>query len=191
MVYVRFPVPEFDHKQFAGMDWRAPEFLPPAGMERLADGRRAGDASVYGCYPVMPSDDFFARLDVQGEHRHAVMCVLPDGPVHVLGRSYAWYLQRAVIVDSLDAGSLGVVADWRTGRPMSTRLGPTDGATIDGGIVYVVSCRGYDDHWIGNRTILGTPGAASETPNGCRILSACAADSEDFHDCNLSFDWDG
>jgi hypothetical protein len=107
--------------------------------------------------------------------------------VNILGRSYAWPIQRAWIVDSLDPAGFDVIADWRTPRPMNTRLGPEDGITHSGGAVYLVTARGHGDHWIGNRTIVDG-GAAG---NGFQVLSSANEDSRDFHDCNHSFTWSG
>ncbi len=183
----RFPVPEFDRDQFKDMEWAAPATLSRDEIDGLIERRKSGDATAHGCYPVMPDDALFDRLKVQGEQRHAVLCVLPDREVTILGRSYAWFLQKAWILDSLDAGAAKAVAEWTTPRPMNLRLGPTDGFIHPGGILYAVTAHAYGDHWIGNRTILQNGlGAGGQE---CRILSASMDDKNDFHDCNLSFTW--
>jgi len=184
-MWQRFPVPEFDRDRFKDMDWQAPAYLSETeAAEKIAAG-------AHGAYPVLPGEDFFARLDVRGEHCHALLCVLPETETHILGRSYAWPIQRAWIVDTLDPGSVEVIADWRTLRPMSTRLGPDDGiahnAALGGGSVYLVTATGHSDYWIGNRTIVDRAGAG----NGFQVLSSANGDGRDFHDCNISFAWPG
>lgn len=180
-MWQRFPVPPFDRDPFKDMDWRAPAYLAESEIaEKIAAG-------AHGAYPVMPGEDFFAKLSLRGAQRHALLCVLPATEVHVLGRSYAWPIQRAWIVDSLDPGKLNVIADWKTPRPMNNRLGPDDGIVHGGGTVYLVTATGHGDHWIGNRTIVDGSGAG----HGFQVLSSASADSRDFHACNVSFAWSG
>jgi hypothetical protein len=180
-MWQRFPIPEFDRDPFKDMDWQTPAYLSDSEIaEKVAAG-------AHGAYPVLPGEDFFAKLDLRGNHRHALLCVLPESETHILGRSYAWPIQRAWIVDTLDAESFNVIADWKTLRPMNTRLGPDDGITHGSGTVYLVTATGYGDHWIGNRTIVDRVGAG----NGFRVLSSASEDSRDFHDCNVSFAWSG
>ena len=186
MAYVRFPIPEFKYAEFKNMAWAAPTFLAEGEIKRLIAGQKANDASVYGSYPIKPSNVFFDKVNVRGDHRHAVMCVLPNKPVKVLGRSHSWYIQRAVAVDSLDPDALKTVFEWKTARPMNTRLGPDNGMTIDGGVVYVVCGRSYADHWIGNRTIVDNQ---SNKGRGFRVLSAVSDDVDDFHGIYLAFEW--
>lgn len=188
MAYVRFPVPEFNHREFKDMPWQAPNFLGDADIKRLAERQKAGDVQAYGAYAIKPADAFFEALKVRGDHRHAVLCVLPDKPVKLLGRSHAWFIQRAVIVDSLDPGTMKTVVEWTTPRPINTRLGPDDGVTVNGGVLYAVCCRKYADYWIGNRTILDNDWNKGR---GFRILSASVEDVNDFHEIYLAFSWDG
>lgn len=179
-MWQRFPIPEFDRDPFKDRDWRAPAYLSQAkAAEKIAAG-------AHGAYPVLPGEDFFAKLDVRGARRHALLCVLPETDVRVLGRSYAWPIQRAWIVDSLDPTGFNVIADWKTPRPMNNRLGPDDGMAHGGGAVYLVTATGYGDHWIGNRTITDNEG-----DSGFRVLSSASEDSRDFHACNVSFAWSG
>lgn len=181
-MWQRFPVPEFDRDPFKDMDWQAPAYLTESEIaEKIVAG-------AHGAYPVLPGADFFAKLDLRGEHRHALLCILPETEVRILGRSYAWPIQRAWIVDSLDVGSFNIIADWKTPRPMNNRLGPEDGITHGGGAVYLVTATGYGDHWIGNRTIADNEGGNG---GGFRVLSSASEDSRDFHDCNVSFTWAG
>lgn len=182
-MWQRFPVPPFDRNPFKDMDWRAPVLLSEAEIaEKIAAG-------AHGAYPIMPGEDFLAKLNVHGEHRHALLCVLPETEVHVLGRSYAWPIQRAWIVDSLDPGSFNLIADWKTPRPMNNRLGPDDGIVHLGGTVYLVTARAHGDHWIGNRTLADNSWDSGGADNGFRVLSSASEDSRDFHDCNVSFAW--
>jgi hypothetical protein len=186
----RFSVPEFDRHVFKKMDWSAPAFLSQDEINGLIDRQKSGDATAYGCYPVMPDEALFDRLKIQGEHRHAALCVLPDREVTILGRSFAWYIQKAWILESLEPDASGSVAEWKTPRPMNVRLGPTDGMTHGSGILYVVTGHAYGDHWIGNRTILQNGLETADGDHECRILSASLDDKNDFHDCNLSFTWE-
>lgn len=182
MAYIRFKIPAFDRDALKDMNWQAPAFIGDDEIARLIAARNDGDASVYGVYPVMPSDALFDRFSIRGDNRHAVMCVLPDDGTQMVGRSFAWSIQRAVVTDSLDPASLNVVADWKTPRPMNTRLGPDDGIPV-GGVLYALCCNGIGDYWVGNRNILET------NEGGARILSSYVEDSRDFHDCNLEFSW--
>jgi hypothetical protein len=186
MAYVRFPIPEFDHREFKDMEWNPPAFLSDADIKRLIERQKAGDASAWGGYPVMPSEAFFDKFKIKGERRHAVLCVLPSKPVKLLGRSHAWFVQRAVVTDSLDPGSCKTVTDWHTPRPINTRLGPDNGITVAGGVLYALCCRSYGEHWTGNRTMIDN---AWKKGGGFRILSASVDDINDFHEVYLSFEW--
>ena len=187
--FVRFPVPEFERGRFKGMSWQAPEFLDAEAAAAIVRRGKSGDTSAFGCYPVMPADAFFDALGVKGEHRHAVLCVTPQAGVTVTGRSYAWFVQHAWIVDSLDAGSHKVLAGWKTPRPMNTLLGPKDGIVLPGGIAYAIVAHAHGGHWDGNRTILQNSEAMGDARTGFRILSASLDDGTNFHDCNLDFGW--
>ncbi len=188
-MWKRFPVPEFDRDEFKDMAWQAPAYLSGGEADRLIAAGRAGEASAYGAYPVLPGEEFFAKLNVRGDHSHAILCVLPEREVRIVGRSYAWPIQRAWIVDALDPEALDVVADWKTPRPMNNRLGPDDGVACAGGSLYLVTGHGYGDHWIGNRTIADNDWDNGEGGHGFRVLSSAVEDSAHFHDCNVSFEW--
>ena len=191
-MWQRFPIPEFDRDRFKDMVWQAPAYLAEAEIaEKIAAG-------APGAYPVLAGEDFFAKLDVRGAQRHALLCVLPETlgtVVRILGRSYAWPIQRAWIVNSLEPESFEVIADWRTLRPMNTRLGPDDGIghsiAQGGGAIYLVTAHGHGDHWIGNRTIADNQWDGGAADNGFRVLSSANEDGRDFHDCNVSFAWSG
>ncbi|MEK9724584.1 MAG: hypothetical protein VW405_14025 [Rhodospirillaceae bacterium] len=179
MAYLRFPVPEYDFRPFKGLDWSPPALLGANAIEQhIAD-------NAYGAYPVQADAALFDKFGVQGDHRHAVMCVTPASGAHLLGRSYAWWNQRALILDSLDAASATIVHDWRTPRPMNTRFGPEDGVDLAGGVCYVVACHMYDDHWLGNRTLID-----NDMDGGFRVLGASKDDTNEFCEFNLTFTWD-
>ena len=72
---------------------------------------------------------------------------------------------------------------------MNLRLGPDEGLTHGGGILYTLCGQGYGDHWLGNRTILDNDWSPGNGREGFRILAAGVDDSQDFHDCYLSFTW--
>ena len=72
---------------------------------------------------------------------------------------------------------------------MNTRLGPEDGISHAGGVLYAVCSHGYGDHWAGNRTIAQNGLNGAEGRRACRVLSASVDDKNDFHDCNISFEW--
>jgi hypothetical protein len=179
MAYVRFPFPAFDHKALRGLEWSAPDYLTEDGVTA-----KAGDGGTFGAFSVKPASGIFDKLGIQGEHCHAVLCTFPAG-TRVIGRSYSWWLQRAVIVDSLDPANFNIVADWRTPRPMNTRFGPEDGIELDGGPLYVISCHGLSDRWVGNRTIL------QNESDGFRILGSAKDDTANFHEFCLTFSWEG
>ena len=166
----RFPIPEFDRDRYKNMAWKEPALLSRDEQSRLAAAARAGDASAYGCHAVEADDAFYERFKVQGPNRHVVMCVLPKGQVRVVGRSWAWPIQRAVLVDSLDVAGARVLQDWTTPRPMNTRLGPDEGVALEGGVVYAVLGHRHGDHWIANRTLEDKRGAANG--KGFSLVSA-------------------
>jgi hypothetical protein len=185
----RFPIPEFNRDELKDLPWTAPSFLSKDEVAQVIARQRSGDASACGGYHVGGDDELFAKLKVEGDHRHAVMCVLPDKPVKLLGRSCAWALQRAILVDSLDAERFKTIIDWRTPRPMNTRLGPEEGVSIAGAIVYAICSHKVGDHWIGNRTCLEHTWRGLPAGAGLAVLSGYNPEINDFHDCNLYFSW--
>lgn len=182
----RFPIPEFDRDQYKNMDWSAPHLLSKDEQERLIAAAKRGDATAFGGYPVPASEAFFDRFKLQGPYKHAVMCLMPTKGVRLVGRSWAWNIQRALVVDSIDPGHSTVLHDWKTPRPMNTRLGPDSGVELDGGVAYVVFGHKYADHWIVNRTLTQREAGSGR---GFAVLSASDDDAHDFHACNLSFSW--
>lgn len=181
----RFPIPAFDRDRYKNMDWQSPKLLGREERERLIAAARAGDESAYGAWPVAADDAFFDRFKVRGDHRHAVMCLLPPKGAKVVGRSWAWHIQRALLVDSLDPGEAQVVHEWKTPRPMNTRLGPDNGVEVDRGVLYAVFGHLYSDHWISNRTLQERP----PEKKGYTVASASDESNNDFHACNLAFSW--
>ena len=185
-----FPVPEFREKELKNMAGQPPAYLSAGDVEKLVRDRKAGKTARLGAYPIQPTEEFFAPLKVRGEHRHALLCLLPDQEVHVLGRSYAWPIQGAWLLDSLEPGSAKIVADWKTTRPMNTRLGPTEGIAYKGDVLVLVCGHAYGDHWIGNRTIVQNDWQDAEAgERGFRVLASAKAESKDFHDCVVTFRW--
>lgn len=185
----RFPIPEFEYEQFKNMEWNPPVWVSTQDQARLLEAHKAGDSETCGCYPVQASSAFYDTFKLRGEHRHAVMCVLPNASVTVVGRSHAWARQRVVIVDSLDAADCRVLHEWSTPRPMNTRLGPDDGVNLNGGVVYAVFGHSFADYWIANRIIADNGPNGAAAGRGFRILSASDDDINDFHACNLTFSW--
>jgi hypothetical protein len=186
--FKRFPIPEFDHMALKDMSWEQPIFLEPADAQRLVSTRLNGDLAAIGAYPLMPSDALFDHLRLRGDHRHAVLCILPDRWT-VMGRSNAWPIQQAWIVLSLEPRNLDVIAQWKSPRPMNTRLGPENGIEGSAKVVYVLTGHRYGDHWIGNRSIIQPQWNKDGASGGFAIVSASADDVNNFHDCNLYFSW--
>src|SRR5688572_12133133 len=131
----RFPIPAFDRDQYKNMEWDAPRLLSRAEHATLLERAKSGDPGAFGSYPVEADDAFFGRFAQRGPHRHAVMCVLPRTQVQLVGRSWAWPIQRALLVDSLDTANAKVLHEWKTPRPMNTRLGPDNGVVLEGGVL--------------------------------------------------------
>jgi len=186
----RFPIPEFDHDELKSLDWTAPELLDAEAAARIVEAAGNGDASVYGAYPVAASETFLDALSVHGEHRHALLCVMPATGVRMVGRSYAWKIQRAMVAAGADGSSTGLLLDWKTPRPMNTRLGPEEGIASPAAVMYLVLAHQYSDYWVANRTIADNEWTS---PSGCgfRVLSCDNDEIDDFHASVVSFYWDG
>ena len=183
MAYIRFSIPEYDYKQFNGLSWKAPDLISLEETDKLSS------IAEGGCFPVDAPSDVLERLDIRGEHCHAVMCVVPSSGTHLLGRSWAWWKQRVVIIDSLVSDTMNVLHDWRTPRSMNTRLGPENGVPLSGGTYFIITCHQYDDHWLGNRTVLDNEWDGADADNGFRILATSKDSSEDFSETCLTFTW--
>ena len=172
----RFPLIEFDYELLKELAWSAPAYLTVEEAQQRAMKILDGDDYLPGCFPVQVSDSFFKRFDIRGEFRHAILCVTPEKDVTVLGRSHAWKKQRLLIVDSLDPGVCNVIVDWRTARPMSTRLGPKDGITMKGGVCYAIFSNIVSDGFVGNRTLLDSETDKVKPTSGFSV-------------CNLYVNW--
>jgi len=183
----RFPIPPFAYEQFKNMDWQEPQYRDAKDQARLLDAAQSGDSAAFGGYAVRASPAFYDRFKLKGDHQHAVMCLLPTREVKMIGRSHAWAIQQALVVDSLDAERAKVICEWKTPRPMNTRLGPDNGLVLSGGVFYVICSHKYADYWIVNRTLLDNKGFSGES--GFGVLSASDDDINDFHACNVWFHW--
>ena len=186
----RFPIPEFDHDELKSLDWTAPDLLDLEAAARIVGAAEDGDTSVYGAYPVAASEAFLDSLPVRGDHRHAVLCVMPAAGVRMLGRSYAWKIQRAMAAPAVDGPSTQLLLDWKTPRPMNTRLGPEDGMRSPAAALYLVLAHQYSDYWVANRTIADNEWSG-QTGNGFRVLSCDSEEFSDFHSSVVCFDWSG
>lgn len=189
VAWKRFPVPEFNRNEFKEMAYTATTPLSPSDANALIERRKGEALDVYGGHVVMPAEALFERFKIRGEFRHAVMCLLPSAPVNLLGRSWAWKIQRALVLDSLEASSANVLHEWKTPRPMNTRLGPDDGVTVAGGTCYVITANKYADHWLGNRSIIDREWRPGSGRTGFRILGSSDPEIPDFHHTYLAFDW--
>ena len=189
MPFLRFAVPEFDHKALKSISWTAPTLLATDEILKRINDQNSGDENAIGCAAIEAPKKLFEKFGVQGEHAHAVMCLTPSVDIRILGRSYAWWNQRVLILDSIDPDDSNVLFDWRTPRPMNTRLGPENGVICEGGIYYVISCHMYDDYWIANRTISDNEWPENHEMSGFRVLGASKNDANEFCESCLSFTW--
>lgn len=178
----RFPVPDFDRVLFKNLPWTEPSPLPSEQLSKLAASAKYGAGHAVAVGPRLAD-----RLGFKMEGKAAVICLLPDKEVRMTGRSWAWPIQRAVVVDSLDPDKANVVADWHTPRPMNTRLGPDGGVIVTQKVLYVLCGHQYGDHWIANRTLIGKEGFGDG--GGFSVLSATDDSINDFHACNVMFSW--
>ena len=190
MAFLRFPIPDFDYEALKALNWTAPDFLEAEEIAARITDREAGDVKAIGCSAIGAPQTLFEKFQVQGDHCHVVMCTTPTADVRILGRSYAWWNQRVLILDSIDPDKAKVLYDWRTPRPMNTRLGPENGVNVAGGVHYVISCHLFDDYWIANRTIADNKWNEDNTTAGFRILGASKDDANEFCECCLSFTWE-
>jgi len=189
VAWKRFPVPEFEHDAFKDMAYTAPAVLSLEEGDALAARFRAGETDIAGAHAVMPGAALFDRFQIRGEDRHAVMCLLPARPTHLLGRSWAWKIQRALVLDSLEPGAANVLFDWKTPRPMNTRLGPEDGVELTQDVCYVITSHKFADHWLANRSIIENNWDAGHGRRGFRVLGGSEPGMDDFHHTYLAFDW--
>ena len=189
MPYLRFSIPEFDYTALKGMSWTSPTLLVTEEVATRIKNWESGEADSFGCDAIDAPEKLFEMLNVRGDHCHAVMCITPSTEIRILGRSYAWWNQRVIILDSIDPNNFNILFDWRTPRPMNTRLGPENGVVVPGGVHYVIACHMFDDHWVANRTITDNEGSKESTASGFRVLGASKDDADNFCECCLSFTW--
>lgn len=184
----RFPIPEFDRDLYKNRSWSAPRPIPDDEQAKLRAAAQEGRDGIHGAYPVQAPPGLCEKFGLRGDHLHLMMCVLPRKPVTLQGKSWAWYIQRGLVLDSLDPARAQALADWKTPRPMNTRLGPDSGITLPGGVVYAFCGHRYADYWIANRTLADAEAPAGGA-QGFSVLSATDDDNNDFHACNLTFRW--
>ena len=192
MAWTRFPVPAFDPEALKKMAYNPPAPISAAEAARITKAAAAGDSSVAGGYAVEPNAALLERLNFRSPHRDMILCALPGPGAHLLGRSYAWFNQRAYILDR-NAPDAETLYCWHTPRPMNTRFGPETGITLDRAMVYILSGRILSDHTRGNRVMIDrnwSPGAGRA---GFRIIAACdegsAGGNGDFHNSCFELSW--
>lgn len=177
----RFPIPEFDYEDLREVAWSAPTLLS------VDEVRERIDAGERGAWPVAAPDAFYDAFDLDGEHRCAVVCALPAG-AHMLGRSHAWNVQRLVAVEGLPEAGAAASLDWKTPRPMNTRLGPQDGIDAPAQVLTLVSGHRYDARWVANRCAVDGDWAP-ENAAGVRVTWCDDAERNNFHSVVVSFAW--
>jgi hypothetical protein len=190
MAWKRFSVPAFDYGPLKKMTYEPPAPISSVEAKRIAEAAAAGDKSVAGGYAVEPDAALLERLDFRGAHRDMILCALPGPGAHLLGRSQAWFNQRAFILDR-NAPDAETLYCWRTPRPMNTRFGPETGVTLDRAVVYILSGRILSDHTRGNRVMIDRDWPPGAGGSGFRILAACDEGSDDFHDSCFELSWQG
>ena len=177
MAYIRFPIPVFDHKKLRGLDW-----VPPAVLNEGEIKSKISNQTTYGGFTVESPNSLNKNFNIQGEHTHAILCIVPEGTL-LVGRSYSWWLQRALVLDSLDGDVSNIIYDWRTPRPINNRFGPEEGVVLNQNIIYVASSHNYASHWVANRTLI------ENYENGLRILGTAKEGTSNFHEFCLTFSW--
>ncbi|MBI1384372.1 MAG: hypothetical protein GC150_05635 [Rhizobiales bacterium] len=187
VAWKRFPVPEYAYEQFRDMSYTAPSLIDAGAVKALADRAKGGDAAACGGHATSMGSDIASKLGFSGEHVHAIACVVPAGGAHLLARSHAWRIQRAVLLEGGDARK--PLADWRTPRPMNTRLGPDNGIEIPGGCHLLLLGHKFADGWIASRTIVQNGLDTGNGRKGFRVLANSDDEIDDFHDMSLTFDW--
>jgi len=185
----RFVLPDFDYEGLKDSEWSSPTFISEEDAIQRAQAAMSEDASDAAIFPVQVSDALYERFDIRGQHRHALLCITPRKELTLLGKSHAWKKQRLLILDAIDSNDAKVLIDWKTARPMSTRLGPIDGAQLPGGVWYVIFSHIIGDHFVGNRTLFGSTDQKGEEANRFSIMSSSEPEFNDFHDCNLYVSW--
>ena len=188
MAWKRFHVPKFDHRPLKGLTYSAPPIIGRDEEARIAEAAAAGDASIAGAYGVEPDAALLERLAFQGDCKQMMMCALPTAGGHLLARSYAWFNQRAFVLDG-NAPDASVLHEWHTPRPNNTRFGPEDGAPIERRVIYLLNGRILDDHTRGNRIMVDANWTPDDGAGGYRIIAACDPGEDNFHDSCFEVTW--
>ena len=187
MGWKRFPVPEFDHNSLKGMNFDSPAPISAEEEKRVVEAAKASDSSVTGAYAVTPSPALLEHLSFEGDNRQMILCVLPEGGAHVLGRSMAWFNQRAYFLDS-NTPDAKTILTWHTPRTHNTCLGPEDGIDLELPYFYLLSGRITEDSSIGNRVVIDADWKP-DSGQGFRILCACDKGEANFHDSCFMVSW--
>lgn len=188
MAWKRFPVPQFDHRSLKGLTYSPPTTISKEEEARIVKGAADGDASVAGAYGVEPDAALLEKLAFRGDVQQMVLCALPTLETTLLGRSMAWFNQRAYILDA-NTPDAAVLHKWRTPRTHNTRLGPEDGVMLDRPFVYLLSGRILEDHDRGNRLMVDADWSPGEGRGGYRVVGGCDKGGDDFHDSCFMFTW--
>lgn len=188
MGWLRFPVPEFDHRALKGLEFSPPPVLSREDEQKLLAACEAGDASVAGAYGVEPDAALLERLSLRGDHRQMMLCALPSRNATLVGRSMAWFNQRAHVLDR-NHPDAKILHQWRTPRTHNTRLGPEDGVTIEMPVVYLLSGRILEDHDRGNRMMIDPNWQPPNGHAGYRVICGCDKGGDTFHDSCFMFSW--
>ncbi|MEM7224467.1 MAG: hypothetical protein AAF495_15925 [Pseudomonadota bacterium] len=188
MEWRRFPVTAFDHRVLKKRPYAQPTPISGEEEARIVEAAAGGDASVAGGYAVTPNGALLEALDFRGAHQDMVLCALPGPGAQLLGRSYAWFNQRAFILDR-NASDAETLFNWRTPRPMNTLLGPETGVTLDRAVIYILSGRMLSDHTRGNRVMIDQDWSPGEGRAGFRVITACDEGEDNFHDSCFELSW--
>lgn len=188
MAWKRFPIPEFDHRSLRGLTYSPPETISKSEEDSLVAAALSGDQSGLGAYGVEPNAELLERLSFNGDHQQMILCILPAGGCRLLGRSMAWYNQRAYVLDA-NSPDAQVIHEWRTPRTHNTRLGPDDGVSLDRQVIYLLSGRILEDEDRGNRVMIDTGWSPGAGRAGYRILAGCDKGGDNFHDTCLMVSW--
>ena len=187
MSWKRFPVPAFEYSALRGLSFETPAPISKEEEARIVDAASSGDPSVVGAYPVIPDAALLEKLAFEGDERHMVLCALPTGGAHLLGRSMAWFNQRAYLLDA-NAADAKVLMDWRTPRTHNTRLGPENGVDLTLPFFYILSGRITLDGCIGNRVMIDAAWSP-DGGHGYRVVCACDHGEPNFHDSCFMVSW--
>jgi len=188
MEWKRFPVPKFDYKALRGMTYEPPGPISATQAQVIATAAATVDASVAGGYAVEPDPSLLDRFNVRGEHAKLVLCALPRPDGHLLGRSRAWFNQRAFVLDGNTADA-AVLYEWRTLRTFNTCLGPEDGVTLNRAAIWILSGRILGDHTRANRVMIDSIWTPDGDRKGFRVIAASDAEPNEFHDSCFELTW--